>query len=212
LGIVCRKSGSIEFDGKGQHSPLLREDIAGELGEEASRQSHHAAVSYYQALLSREYALAAGAELIAHALNAGLNAIAIAEGGGRLLPYLRHALAYTEALALGNTIRSHVSKPMQDDNYGTFMYELGGIYDDLRDAQQAIGYYEQALAIDKEAYGDRHPNVARTLNNIGSAWYALGDSERAKDCFQQAYSIFRECYGDAHPHTKTVKKWLDGVT
>jgi tetratricopeptide (TPR) repeat protein len=190
----------------------LREDIVGELGEEASRQVHHAAVSYYQALLSREYAPAAGAELIAHALNAGLNAIAIEEGGGRLLPYLRHALAYTEALALGNNIRSHVSQPMQDDIYGRFMSELGWIYDDMGDARQAIEYYEQALAIGKEVYGDRHPDVATRLNNIGVAWYALGNSERAKACFQQAYSIFRECYGDAHPHTKTVKKWLDGVT
>ena len=99
MGIVWRTSGSIEFDGKGRHSPLLREDIVGELGEEASKMVHHAAVSYYQALLSKEgdYAPAAGAELVAHALKAGLNAIAIAEGGGRLLPYLRHTLAYTEA-------------------------------------------------------------------------------------------------------------------
>ena len=150
--------------------------------------------------------------MIEHALNAGLNEIAIAEGGGRLLPYLRHALAYTEALALGNNILSHVSQPMRDDSYGTFMYELGGIYDDMGDARQAVAYYEQALAIGKDVYGDRHPNVAIRLNNIGSAWYALGDSERAKACFQQAYSIFRERYGDAHPHTKTVKKWLDGAT
>jgi len=60
-------------------------------------------------------------------------------------------------------------------------------------------------------YGDRHPNVATMLNNIGSAWKALGDSQRAKECFQQAYSIFRKRYGDEHPSAKTAKEWLDSV-
>jgi len=90
------------------------------------------------------------------------------------------------------------------NNIGSAWYALG-------DAKKAIGYYEQALSIDKAVYGDRHPNVAIDLNNIGSAWYALGDSQRAKECFQQAYDIFREFYGDEHPHTRTVKKWLNRV-
>ena len=75
----------------------------------------------------------------------------------------------------------------------------------------AIGYFEQALSIVKEVYGQKHPYVARTLSNIGSAWYALDDSQRAKEYFQQAYSIFREFYGDEHPNTKTVKKSLNGL-
>jgi len=38
-------------------------------------------------------------------------------------------------------------------------------------------------------YGEKHPYVAITLNNMGDAWAALGDSQRAKECFQQAHSI-----------------------
>jgi tetratricopeptide (TPR) repeat protein len=88
---------------------------------------------------------------------------------------------------------------------------LGNIQHRIGNARQAIGYHEQALSIDKEVFGDRHPNVAATLNNIGMAWYDLSDSRRAKEYFQQAYNIFREFYGDEHPHTRTVKEWLDGL-
>jgi hypothetical protein len=40
---------------------------------------------------------------------------------------------------------------------------------------KAIGYYEQALAIDRAVYGDNHPKVATRLNNLGSACFALGE-------------------------------------
>lgn len=76
---------------------------------------------------------------------------------------------------------------------------------------KAIAFYEEALSIDKEVYGESHPGIAIDLNNIGSAWYALGDPQRAKEYFQQAYTMFRGFYGDEHPHTQTVKEWLDRV-
>ena len=39
--------------------------------------------------------------------------------------------------------------------------------------KQALDYYEQALAIDKKAYGEEHPAVARDLTNIGAAWFGM---------------------------------------
>ena len=83
-------------------TPLIREDIFGDLPEEERRQLHQAAVSYYQSILSASrYDPVSGAELIEHALEAGLDDIAIEEGGSRFLPYLRSTLAYKEALAQG---------------------------------------------------------------------------------------------------------------
>ena len=91
----------------------------------------------------------------------------------------------------------------------TYFNAIGGIWDDRGKPEKAIEYYEQALTIDMEVYDDRHPAVARDLNNIGIARHALGDLQRAKTCFQQAYSIFQEFYGDEHPHTIITKKWLE---
>ncbi len=80
---------------------------------------------------------------------------------------------------------------------------LGNIQHYIGDARQALGYYEQALSIDKEVYGNRHPNVATRLNNIGSAWKALGVQKKAIEYYEQALSIDKEVYGDRHPNVAT---------
>ena len=182
-------------------TPLIREDIFAELHEEERRLLHKAAVSYYHDVLHDSadlYDPVAGAELIEHALKSGQDDIAIEEGG-RFLPYLRNTLAYREALTQGDKILSHIVEPKSDDNYENFMYELGWIYYDMGDARQAIEYYGQALAIGKGVYGDRHPNVATTLNNIGEAWRVLGEPKKAIGYYEQALSIAKEVYGDGHP-------------
>jgi tetratricopeptide (TPR) repeat protein len=182
-------------------SPLLREDIFAELGKEKMRECHQIAISYYQAVLSatRDYDPVSGAELIEHALKSGQEGIAIEEAGARYLPYLRNSLAYREALTHGDRILSHIVEPKSDDNYSKFMYELGWIYYDVGEARQALEYYEHALAIDKEVYGDRHPDVAATLNNIGEAWRVLGEPKKALGYYEQALSIDKEVYDERHP-------------
>ncbi|PXF53672.1 MAG: hypothetical protein C4B56_02030 [Candidatus Methanophagaceae archaeon] len=187
-------------------TPLIREDIFGDLPEEERRQLHQAAVSYYQSILSASrygYDPVSGAELIEHALEAGLDDIAIEEGGSRFLPYLRNTLAYKEALAQGHNILSHISEPKKGAQFAKFAFELGWIHHDMGDARQAISYYEQALSIDKAVYGDRHPTVAAMLNNIGGAWYALGNAKKAITYYEQALSIDKAVYGDRHPTVAT---------
>ncbi|MGB7001691.1 MAG: tetratricopeptide repeat protein [Halobacteriota archaeon] len=183
-------------------SPLLREDIFAELPAEEQNQCHEVAVSYYQDRIQASadlYDPVSGAELIEHALKSGQEDIAIEEADVRFLPYLRKTLAYREALTQGDKILSHIVEPKSDDKHSRFMYELGWVYFDVGDALQAIEYYEQALSIDKEVYGERHPNVATTLNNIGMAWYALGEQKKALGYYEQALGIDKEVYGDRHP-------------
>ncbi len=179
-------------------TPLLREDLFRELGEDEKKKYHQAAVSYYQNVLSKTYEPLSSAELINHALSAGLTEIAVEESGERFLPYLRESLAYREALADGEYILSHISEIKRDEKFSKFMFEFGWIYSDMGKAEQAISYYEQALSIDKEVYGERHPNVATDLNNIGSAWYALGCYKKAISYFEQALSIDKEGCGERH--------------
>ena len=186
-------------------TPLLREDVFGVLREEDKRECHQSAVSYYQEILStsRVYLPLLAIELIEHALKAGLDEIAIEESGDRLLPHLRASLAYKEALTQGEHIFSQISEPKRDAKRAKFLFELGWIHHDMGNARKAIEYYEQALSIGKEVYGDMHPAVATMLNNIGGAWDNLGEHKKAIEYYEQALSIDKEVYGDRHPSVAT---------
>jgi len=187
-------------------TPLLREEIFDELKKEEQRRCHQAATSYYQFILteSSTYLPIYSMELILHALNAGLDEIAIEESGGRFLPFLRQTLAYKESLWWGEYILSQIHEKKKDKNYSKFLFELGFVNHEMGNDRQAIDYFEQALTIDKEIYGDKHPNIATTLNNIGSAWDALGEHKKAIGYFEQALTIDKEIYGDKHPNIATT--------
>lgn len=86
-----------------------------------------------------------------------------------------------------------------DPENSDYLNMAGGISHDLGDYKRAIGYFEQALAIDKKSFADVHPNVAIRLNNIGMAWQGLGDYKRAIGYYKQSLGIDKKFFGDEHP-------------
>jgi tetratricopeptide (TPR) repeat protein len=93
----------------------------------------------------------------------------------------------------------------------TFLNNIGQAWDALGEAQKAITYFEQALAIDIKTYGDQHPAVPRYLNNIGTAWYALGEAQKAIQYYKKAYRIAIIVWGKDHPSTLSIKESLEGA-
>lgn len=180
-------------------TPLLRESLFKELGDDEKNICHQAAVSYYQNVLSITYDPVSSVELIRHALSAGLNEIAIDESGERFLPYLRKNLAFNEALEHGEYVRSCISEIKRNENWSKFLFELGWIYLEIGKTRQAIEYYEQSLSIAKEVYGEKNDIVATILNNIGTALAGLGDHKKAIEYFEQAVFINKEINGERHP-------------
>jgi tetratricopeptide (TPR) repeat protein len=99
------------------------------------------------------------------------------------------------AEGLGESGRSVVARAL--DLLGNIQHAGGNV-------RQAIEYYEQALSIDTEVCGERHPDVARDLNSIGAAWGDLGDQRKAIEYFEQALSIVKVVYGEKHPYMATT--------
>ncbi len=185
-------------------TPLLREELFGECDKDERKQCHEAAVVYYEGALSgdEDYEPVYAFELVDHALACGMDDIAVEEGG-KLLAYLRDSVAYREALLEGEYILSKISTVKEDSKFAVFLLALGWLHNALGDAKKAIEYYEKALSIGREIYGEKHPSVATYLNNLGGAWYALGDAKKAIAYYEKALSIGREIYGEKHPDVAT---------
>ena len=66
-------------------------------------------------------------------------------------------------------------------------------------AFEATEYWTQALEIYKAVFGDSHPSVASTLNNLGAAWSDLGEKKKAIEYYTQALEIYKAVFGDSHP-------------
>ena len=85
---------------------------------------------------------------------------------------------------------------------------LAHLYNDLAYAIHELGnpkgaleLAEQALAIQREIFGERHPATAISFNNVASYYTALGNPKRALEAAEQGFAIQRELFGERHPDT-----------
>jgi tetratricopeptide (TPR) repeat protein len=72
-------------------------------------------------------------------------------------------------------------------------------------------YLEQALAIYREVLGEKHPDTATSLNNLGMLLQAMGDYAGARLYFEQALAILEEALPPEHPYIQLVRKNLEEV-
>ena len=73
----------------------------------------------------------------------------------------------------------------------------------LAQYDKALKYYQQSLALRKQLFGDSHPDVATSYNNIGSVYDSQGDYARALEYHQQSLAILKQVYGESHPDVAT---------
>ena len=84
---------------------------------------------------------------------------------------------------------------------GSVLGSLGSVYLELRQFEGAVGCYQDALAIFREA-GDRRAEGV-TLDGLGDAYEGLRRFEEAVGCYQDALAIYRET-GDRHREGLTL--------
>ena len=82
---------------------------------------------------------------------------------------------------------------------------LGTAHLDLGHVQQAIAYYEQALAIAHEI-GDRRGEAVRT-GNLGLAYSSLGQMGKAIEHYEQALAIATRYWRSAWPGSQHGQSW-----
>ena len=89
----------------------------------------------------------------------------------------------------------------------TTLNNIGRVYDDLGDKQQALNYYNSSLPLARQV-GDR-VGEATTLNNIGLVYQALGDKQQALNYYNSSLSLKRQV-GDKAGEASTLRN-IGGV-
>ena len=67
--------------------------------------------------------------------------------------------------------------------------------------RSAGSLYRRALAIRRQALGERHPDTATAYNNLGMLLKSAGDLAGARPYYEQALAIRRDVLGESHPNT-----------
>jgi eukaryotic-like serine/threonine-protein kinase len=88
-----------------------------------------------------------------------------------------------EALAqLHQALDMHRSVEPSGTNIAVLLLNLGGVHFEKGEYDLALGYYEEAHELTVDVYGDKHPALCETLENLGNVLHAMG---RSKDALAQ---------------------------
>ncbi|HXD53763.1 MAG TPA: tetratricopeptide repeat protein [Solirubrobacteraceae bacterium] len=82
---------------------------------------------------------------------------------------------------------------------------------DLGDIQGARAAQERALKIKEVTYGPDHPEVAKTLKNLGNTLKDLGDTQAARTATIRSHAIFVATLGEEHPLTSIAAQQLSDL-
>jgi len=84
-------------------------------------------------------------------------------------------------------------------------------YRDNSEYDKSVQFFQKALDIDIENFGDDHSNVATSQLNFATALVYLNNLPKALMLLQKAYSTFKSVFGEEHPHTEICLWWLNYV-
>jgi serine/threonine protein kinase/Flp pilus assembly protein TadD len=76
---------------------------------------------------------------------------------------------------------------------------VGRVYRELGAYDRALPVLEQALALRRAAFGERHPATAESLHHLGEALYAQGRYDAAEPLYRRALAVQRALLGEPHP-------------
>jgi serine/threonine-protein kinase len=89
--------------------------------------------------------------------------------------------------------------------------DLAASLTELANAQFYAGHLDisnslnlRVVAMDRQLYGERHPNVAEDLINLGAIQSEWGHYAETERYYRQALDIIQSFYGKVHPETASV--------
>jgi tetratricopeptide (TPR) repeat protein len=116
---------------------------------------------------------------------------AVADGGdlNAAIPLAQSALAMQRELR-GSEPHPDVAEAIGD--LGWLLWRSG-------DYAGSEKFFREQLAMDRRLYGDKHREIANTLESLAQSSQDKGDLADAETLYREAIAMWRELLGDAHP-------------
>jgi tetratricopeptide (TPR) repeat protein len=82
-------------------------------------------------------------------------------------------------------------------------------YNQTEKYTEAEEFYRLALKIRIDRLDKDHPDIAKTLWNLGAFFYKRGKYGNAKFCLATALPVFEKEFGLLHSHTQALLSWIN---
>jgi tetratricopeptide (TPR) repeat protein len=80
-----------------------------------------------------------------------------------------------------------------------YFFSHGELLDCMGEYENALEFYQKALAIELKIYGEKHPKVALSYNNIGIIYYRQGAYDKALEFHQKSLAVRQDMFEGEHP-------------
>lgn len=77
---------------------------------------------------------------------------------------------------------------------------MASLYADMGKLEEALQYYEKALAIRQTIFGEYNTSVADTYNAMGNVYLEMSEAEKGAEMMEKALTIYRSLYGEDSAH------------
>ncbi len=106
---------------------------------------------------------------------------------------------YQKSLAIDRSLY-----PGQHQSIGYGLLDIGSLYFELRDYQQALKSFEEARDIFISLFGMDNLEVGNALNSIADVYFDFGEIKKAKELYQQALDIYDKSNPAINPSKSIV--------
>lgn len=90
------------------------------------------------------------------------------------------------------------------DNFGVFYSSMG-------DNKNAIDFFNEALEIRLEAFGEESPDVALSYGNLGTCYIDLGKISEGVDYLERSIRIYKKIYGESLDYAGFLGSYAGGL-
>jgi len=113
-----------------------------------------------------------------------------------LIEYIRFAYGDT-CIGIKESFTAEI--PEELSLKSIYLMVIGNLYDFNGCYREAEPLFKQSLGIFRKIYGEYHPDVATSLDNLAKLYYEEGKNDEAESLYKQSLEITGKIYGEYHP-------------